>query len=106
VQLVGDILVTGLAAGMPEAESASLQGRRADGHPADDPAGGQHQGPGEGLTRGLEGERLQAGGGQLELLMVQVLNVHEPPGLTAYGWRREQEARGTRITPPAVEETG
>jgi hypothetical protein len=35
-------------------------------------------------------------GGLLVLLVVQVLNVYKPPGLTRYGWRRQQEERGGR----------
>jgi hypothetical protein len=32
-------------------------------------------------------------GGLLVLLVVQVLNVYKPQGLTAYGWRKQQEER-------------
>jgi hypothetical protein len=42
---------------------------------------------------GLHGELLHAGVGLLVLLVVQVLNVYKPRGLTPYGWRRQQERR-------------
>jgi hypothetical protein len=42
---------------------------------------------------GLHGELVHAGGGLLVLLVVQVLNVYKPRGLTPYGWRRLQERR-------------
>ncbi len=32
-------------------------------------------------------------GGLLVLLVIQVLNVYKPQGLTPYGWRKEQERR-------------
>jgi hypothetical protein len=35
-------------------------------------------------------------GGLLVLLLVQVLNVYKPQGLTRYGWRRQQEERQRR----------
>jgi hypothetical protein len=46
-----------------------------------------------------EGAALDALGGDLEhpaiglviLLVVQVLNIYKPPGLTRYGWRKQQE---------------
>lgn len=49
-----------------------------------------------------EGAALRALGGDLAhpsiglaiLLCVLVLNVYKPRGLTRYGWRRQQEARG------------
>lgn len=42
---------------------------------------------------GLGGELLHAGGGLLVLLVVQVLNVYKPRGMTPYGWRKQQEER-------------
>ena len=36
---------------------------------------------------------LHSVGGLLVLLVVQVLNVYKPQGLTPYGWRRQQEGR-------------
>jgi hypothetical protein len=46
-----------------------------------------------------EGAALEALGGDLGhpgiglglLLVVQVLNLYKPPGLTRYGWRKQQE---------------
>lgn len=35
-------------------------------------------------------------GGSLVLLVVLVLNVYKPPGLTPYGWRKQQEAHRAR----------
>lgn len=45
------------------------------------------------LRAGLKSELLHAGLGLLVLLVVQVLNVYKPRGLTAYGWRRQTEQR-------------
>jgi len=42
---------------------------------------------------GLGGDLFHAGGGLLVLLVVQVLNVYKPHGLTPYGWRKQQEER-------------
>jgi len=33
-------------------------------------------------------------GGALVLLVVLVLNIYKPPGLTPYGWRKQREERG------------
>jgi len=49
------------------------------------------------LRGGLPGEVLHAGGGLLVLLVVQVLNVYKPRGMTRYGWRKQQEERGERF---------
>lgn len=51
---------------------------------AADPGGGD---AGQ-LRRGLLGELLHAGGGLLLLVVIEVLNVSKPPGLTRYGHRR------------------
>src|SRR5579871_6523635 len=45
---------------------------------------------------GLRGELIHAGGGLLVLLVIQVLNVYKPRGLTSYGWRKLQEQRMAR----------
>jgi hypothetical protein len=45
------------------------------------------------LRGGLQGEIIHAGGGLVILLMVQVLNLYKPAGLTVYGWRKQQEQR-------------
>jgi hypothetical protein len=42
----------------------------------------------------LGGDLGHAVGGLVVLLVVTVLNVYKPQGLTAYGWRKQQEARG------------
>ena len=46
-----------------------------------------------GLRGGLRGELLHAGVGLLVLLVIQVLNVYKPRGMTAYGWRKQREQR-------------
>lgn len=45
------------------------------------------------LRGGLQGEIVHAGGGLVVLLVVQVLNMYKPSGMTAYGWRKQQEQR-------------
>ena len=45
---------------------------------------------------GLGGDLLHAGGGLLVLLVITVLNVYKPRGLTPYGWRKQQEERRMR----------
>jgi hypothetical protein len=40
---------------------------------------------------GLGGELLHAGVGLLVLLVIQVLNVYKPRGMTPYGWRKQHE---------------
>ena len=42
---------------------------------------------------GLPGELVHAGGGMLVLLVIQVLNMYKPRGMTRYGWRKQQERR-------------
>ena len=42
---------------------------------------------------GLGGDLFHAGGGLLVLLVIGVLNVYKPRGLTPYGWRKQQEER-------------
>jgi hypothetical protein len=42
---------------------------------------------------GLGGDLVHAGGGLLVLLVITVLNVYKPRGLTPYGWRKQQEER-------------
>jgi hypothetical protein len=37
-------------------------------------------------------------GGLGVLLVVQVLNIYKPPGVTPYGWRKQQEERRRRAT--------
>lgn len=53
------------------------------------------------IARTAEGELLESLGGDLHhpavglviLLVVQVLNLYKPKGLTRYGWRKQQEER-------------
>jgi len=53
------------------------------------------------LAQEAEGAALEALGGDLGhpgiglgiLLVVQVLNIYKPPGLTRYGWRKQEEQR-------------
>jgi hypothetical protein len=40
---------------------------------------------------GLGGDLFHAGGGLLVLLVIAVLNVYKPQGLTPYGWRKQHE---------------
>jgi hypothetical protein len=48
----------------------------------------------EGATLdGLGGDLLHPGVGLVVLLVIQVLNVYKPPGMTPYGWRRQQAQR-------------
>ena len=39
---------------------------------------------------------VHAGGGLLVLLTATVLSVYKPPGLTPYGWRKQEEQRRQR----------
>jgi hypothetical protein len=53
------------------------------------------------VAQEAEGARLEALGGDLGhpgiglvvLLVIQVLNLYKPPGMTRYGWRKQQEQR-------------
>jgi len=45
------------------------------------------------LRGGLPGELLHAGVGLLVLLVIEVLNVSKPRGMTRYGWRKQHEQR-------------
>jgi hypothetical protein len=45
------------------------------------------------LRGGLSGELFHAGVGLLVLLVIHILNVYKPRGLTPYGWRKQQEER-------------
>jgi hypothetical protein len=48
----------------------------------------------DGVTLGrLGGDLLHAGGGLLVLLVITVLNVYKPRGMTPYGWRKQHEQR-------------
>jgi hypothetical protein len=45
----------------------------------------------------LGGDLFHPGIGLVVLLVVQVLNLYKPPGLTRYGWRKQQEDRLLRL---------
>ena len=45
------------------------------------------------LSGGLGGDLFHAGWGLGVLLVITVLNVYKPQGLTPYGWRKQQEER-------------
>jgi hypothetical protein len=48
----------------------------------------------EGATlNNLGGDLLHPGFGLVVLLVIQVLNVYKPPGLTRYGWRKQHAQR-------------
>lgn len=44
----------------------------------------------------LGGDLLHPGIGLVVLLVVQVLNLYKPPGMTRYGWRKQQEQRAQK----------
>ncbi len=50
------------------------------------------------LRAGLSGELLHAGVGLVVLLVVQVLNVYKPQGLTPYGWKRLMRRAASDVT--------
>ena len=55
------------------------------------------EGPHAGLYARLKGgDLLHPGLGLVVLLVIQVLNVYKPRGMTRYGWRKEQE-RALRV---------
>jgi hypothetical protein len=45
------------------------------------------------LVGGFGGDLFHAGVGLLVLLVITVLNVYKPRGMTAYGWRKQHEPR-------------
>jgi hypothetical protein len=44
-------------------------------------------------TEGLGGDLVHPGVGLVVLLVIQVLNVYKPAGMTRYGWRKLDEQR-------------
>jgi hypothetical protein len=48
------------------------------------------------LSNSLGSELFHAGLGLLLLIVIQVLNVYKPRGLTPYGWRKQQEEPALR----------
>ena len=51
--------------------------------------------------RMLPGTLVHSIGGLLVLLVIMILSVYKPRGLTRYGWRRQQDQRRRRSQPPA-----
>jgi hypothetical protein len=49
-----------------------------------------------GTLRQLGGDLLHPAVGLVVLLVIQVLNVYKPRGVTRYGWRRQEEERRRR----------
>lgn len=50
------------------------------------------------LRAGLQSELLHAGIGLVVLVVIQLLNIYKPRGLTSYGWRKQQKQRAVRQT--------
>jgi hypothetical protein len=46
--------------------------------------------------RALPNTLLHSAGGSVLLILITLLNVYKPRGLTPYGWRKQQEQRSTR----------
>jgi hypothetical protein len=46
---------------------------------------------------GLGGDLFHPGLGLVVLLVIQVLNVYKPQGMTPYGWRKQQEQRAVSL---------
>jgi hypothetical protein len=49
----------------------------------------------------LGGDLLHPGIGLVMLLVIQILNLYKPPGMTRYGWRKQREQREQREPPLA-----
>lgn len=84
--VIFSLVLTALAVGilLQHMHPASfLVGVAADSHNADASR----------LRSGLPSELLHSGVGLLVLVVVQVLNVYKPRGITPYGWRKQQEER-------------
>jgi hypothetical protein len=71
---------------MPDVSALADVAREAEGAALDD--GRDHV-----LSRLSQGDLLHPGLGLVVLLLIQVLNVYKPPGMTRYGWRKELERR-------------
>ena len=54
-------------------------------------ARGAQEADGADLVGGMGGDLFHAGVGLLILLVIQVLNVFKPAGMTRYGWRKQHE---------------
>jgi hypothetical protein len=78
ISLVLTILATVvLLVHMPDVSSLADRAQKAEGATLD----------------GLGGDLFHPGVGLVVLLVIQVLNVYKPRGLTPYGWRKQQERR-------------
>jgi hypothetical protein len=71
---------------MPTVSAAAAVARQADGA----------------APAGLGSDLFHAGGGLLVLVVITVLNVYKPRGLTPYGWRKQQEERARLPRRPGV----
>jgi hypothetical protein len=85
------LLLTVVAAGvlllhMPDVSALATAAREAEGAGVDRP--GQHL-----YTRLDDGDLLHPALGLVVLLVIQVLNVYKPQGMTRYGWRKQEEHR-------------
>ena len=95
-------LFAGLAV---ETDIADVSGLLGELPHAGTDGGRQPQSQVDNQADGLGGELFHAGGGLLVLLVVQVLNVYKPRGLTRYGWRKQQEeTRGSTGLEPAAQD--
>jgi hypothetical protein len=71
---------------MPDVSVLVDMARETEGAALD--SGGEHV-----LSRLSQGDLLHPGLGLAVLLLIQVLNVYKPRGMTRYGWRKEHEQR-------------
>jgi hypothetical protein len=71
---------------MPDVSALASAARMAEGT-------GLDQAGGHLYPRLKEGDLLHPGLGLVVLLVIQVLNVYKPRGMTRYGWRKEQKRR-------------
>ena len=55
----------------------------------------------DGDLRALGGTLVHSVGGTVVLLVILVLNVYKPRGMTRYGWRKQQEERRQRVSEKA-----
>ncbi|GAC1329086.1 MAG: hypothetical protein NVSMB2_28240 [Chloroflexota bacterium] len=83
ISLLLAVLSTGvLVLHMPSVTASAALARRTDG-----------------LTLTPGGDLFHPGVGLLVLLVVTVLNIYKPAGLTPYGWRKQQLARLRNVQP-------
>ena len=82
------LLLTLVATAVLLAESRTIEALAAAARDGQDP-------------RMLPGTLVHSIGGLLVLLVIMVLSVYKPRGMTRYGWRKQQEQRRRRSEPPA-----